>query len=179
MPKIMRNIRSWLPAIAERVKSTQTDRIRPAIIGCIETCAVVLVTAVYVGSGLTTDAAARQVVHHDTLGSCDQRRYLEYFVIAQDIGGLVIGQSPGFEEQVERAALRAAINQIEFPEGATTFVVAHDPSAKVYAKTCTSKPCSIEEVSYAETQCLEENLDLCYFAAVRHNDQTYCLLYGD
>lgn len=150
---------------------------RLVILGIFAACAVFLASWIYQGSSLAQDANTQAGIDSDVLGPCEERRYLEYFEISQEVGGLVIGQSPGFEDAAARTALRAAVNKIEFPEAATTFVVAHDPSAKVYTKTCESEPCTLEEVSETETQCLKENLDFCYFVAVRHKDQTYCTLF--
>lgn len=151
---------------------------RLIIAGISILCVVALFTWSYLKSGSAQDIEADATVAGDALGPCDESRYLDYFQISQDIGGLVIGQSPGFEGEIERKALRDAIGEIAFPERRTTFVVAHDPSAKVYTKTCESEPCTLEEISDTETQCLKDNMDFCYFVAVRYQNQTYCTLYG-
>lgn len=117
--------------------------------------------------------------HDSALGPCSDENYLEYFKMARDVGRLVIGQSPGFESKAGRLKLRSAMGEIDLPENAATFVVAHDPSARVYTKTCASAPCSIDEISEPETQCLRDHSDFCYFVAVRYGNRTYCTLHEE
>lgn len=139
--------------------------------------------ACFVGFSLYADPS--EIPQSDTvanvqvpsLGVCDEERYLDYFVKGQEIGELIIGQSPGFENLNSREKLRSAFSELELSQTQTVFVVAHEPTATLYPHVCSYRPCSLEEVSNADMQCLRDHLGQCYFVAVHHLDETYCLLY--
>lgn len=75
----------------------------------------------------------------------------------------------------ERADILEGLAVLDLPEG-TSFVVAHEPSAELFVKTCAAEKCTFEEFYEPDQACQRAHRGGCFYVAVRYQERTYCLL---
>jgi hypothetical protein len=111
---------------------------------------------------------------------CSQQNHDEYARLLDRPARLGIAFNNALQDDAALARMLAAFDALALDGPETVVVAGERSSAELYVSVCATSQCTLEEVTRAEMECMEDNManfgNGCAYLAIRFDGKNYCMI---